>query len=107
NDQAYFVELQAGQTTAVNFGDQYVPSALEVTNLTPTPTGFVATFASPLDQSVLNLYDSGNLYGAADAMLVGATTGYVHGSMVVSPDGTTITFIKTSGILAPDTYTVT
>ncbi len=107
-DQAYYVNLPAGQTVNTSsFGDQYVPGALEVNSLTPTPSGFTATFASPLDQSVLNLYDSGGVYGPADATLVGNTTGLVRGSMLISADGKTVTFVKTGGILAPDTYTVT
>ncbi len=107
-DQAYYVSLPAGQTiNTSSFGDQYIPAALEVNSLTPTPSGFTATFASPLSQSVLNLYDSGGVYGPADATLVGKTTGLVRGSMLVSADGKTVTFIKTGGILAPDSYTVT
>ena len=107
-DQAYYVNLQAGQTASnTNFGDQYIPTALKTTSLTPTPSGFVVKFASPINQNVLNLYDSGGLYGSADATLVGAATGPVHGSMVISPDGLTATFIQTGGLLAPDTYTLT
>ncbi len=107
NDQAYFVKLQTGQTTTVNFGDQYVPGALEVTSLTPNPSGFTASFSAPLNANVLNLYDAGGKYGPADATLVGQTTGPVNGSLLVSSDGESITFIKTGGILAPDTYTIT
>ena len=76
-------------------------------SLTPTTTGFTATFNAPVNTSVLNLYDASGTYGAADATLVGATTGPVTGSLVVSPDGETVTFIRTAGILAPDTYTLT
>ena len=79
---------------------------LEVTSLTTTPTGFTATFSAPLNPSVLNLYDTGTM-GPADATLVGQATGPVTGSLVLSNNNTTITFINTAGLLAPDTYTIT
>ena len=60
-----------------------------------------------MNTSVLNLYYPSGTYGAADATLVGATTGPVIGSLVVSPNGETVTFIKTGGLLAADTYTLT
>ena len=108
NNTANSVVLTAGQTANnVNFGDQYVPGALEVKSLTPTSTGFTATFNAPVNSSVLNLYDASNTYGPPDATLVGASTGPVAGSLVVSPDGKTVTFIKTGGLLAADTYTIT
>ncbi len=107
-DRAYYVRLAAGQTGAgYDFGNQSVPGTLQLSNLTPTSTGFIARFADPLDVSVLNLYGTqGGGFGPADATLVGAATGPVKGSMVISADHRSITFIKTGGILAPDTYTV-
>ncbi|HYV36642.1 MAG TPA: NHL repeat-containing protein, partial [Gemmataceae bacterium] len=43
---------------------------LIVNSLTPTATGFVATFNKAFDPSVLNLYDAFNTYGASDVNLV-------------------------------------
>jgi len=109
NDQAEFVRVQPSQTVSgIAFGNQSTVASTDLvaSNVTPTPTGFTATFSAPLNTSVLNLYDTGTL-GPADATLVGQATGSVTGSMVVSADGKTITFIKTTGLLAPDTYTIT
>ena len=77
------------------------------TSFTPTSTGFTATFAEPFNLAPLNLYSTAaaNL-GPADVTLVGASTGPVRGSLIVTPGNQTITFVKTGGVLAPDTYTV-
>ena len=90
---------------------QYVMAAaptLQVADLAPTPTGFVATFNRPIDPTELNLYNpAGNPFGPADATLVGASTGAARGSLVVAPDGRSVTFVATGGLLPADTYTVT
>ena len=77
------------------------------TSLTPTTTGFTATFNAPVNTERPQSLRHRARMGPADATLVGQTTGPVTGSLVVSPDGETITFIKTAGLLAPDTYTIT
>ena len=108
NNQAYVVKLAAGQTSSVSFGNQTQPTSLEITSFTTTSTGFTVTFNEPLNQSVLNLYDSGGVYGAPDLTLVSNSTGAtVAGSMLVSTDGMSVTFIKTGSILANDTYKLT
>ena len=84
-----------------------VTPTLEVTSFTPTSTGFVADFNSPLNVSVLNLYDQGGLFGLPDVVVTGEASGTIDGSLVVDPTGQQITFIKTGGGLAPDDYTVT
>jgi hypothetical protein len=43
---------------------------LVVTNLSPTPTGFVANFNKAFDPAQLNLFDALNTYGASDVTLV-------------------------------------
>jgi hypothetical protein len=107
NNTANSVVLSAGQTVNnVNFGDQFVPGAVEVQSLTPTSTGFTVTFNAPLNTSVLSLYGAGTT-STPVATLVGRSTGPVTGSLVVSPNGATVTFIKTGGLLAADTYTIT
>lgn len=99
-------------TTATALGtieddDAISSTALQVTLLESTATGFVASFNRPISISALNLYDQGGLLGAADATLVGSSNGEVRGSLVVDPGLQRVTFIKTSGVLAPDHYTVT
>ena len=83
-----------------------------------TSSRVVLTFNRPVDPSVLSLYDATpGGFGAADVALVGAATGAVSGSLILSEDGLTATFMKTGGIdlttgqtvglLQPDTYTLT
>jgi len=79
---------------------------LVVSEIQPTASGVNVQSDQPVDASVLNLYDieSGAL-GQADVELVGASTGAVKGSLIVNGD--TINFVKTGGVLAADTYTLT
>ncbi len=109
NDQAEFVHVTASQTVSgINFGNQSTVASTDLvaTSVTTTTTGFTATFSAPLNPNVLNLYDTSTM-GPADATLVGQSTGPVTGSLVLSANNTTITFINTAGLLAPDTYTIT
>jgi hypothetical protein len=81
-----------------------------VSSFATTSTGFTVTFTQPFNASVLNLYDAASAnYGAADVVLAGQLTANnpVRGSLVIDPTDTTITFVKTGGVLTPDTYTVT
>jgi len=83
-------------------------SQLRVDWLDVKPWGFTAYFKRPLDTSVLNLYDiEAGTYGPADMTVVGETVGPVAGSLIYDPEDKTISFIKTGGLLGPDTYTVT
>jgi hypothetical protein len=108
NDPAVYLRIGSGETrSGVDFGVRSVPGTLVAEGVSLTPTGFVATFAGPLDPAVLNLYDANNALGAADVTLVGQASGPVQGSLVLSPDRRTVTFVKTSGVLAPDAYTLT
>jgi len=89
--------------------------------LTPTATGFTATFNEPFlntNSNPIHLYNasaSNANYGPADVTLVGKNTGSVTGSLIVNATNTGFTFIKTNlatgggtgGLLAPDLYTVT
>jgi hypothetical protein len=88
--------------------NRLAPATLVVTGFTPTSTGFSAQFSRLVDTGVLNIYDTqaGGL-GASDVTLVGNTTGPVRGSLVVNGGGTGITFVRTGGVLAADTYNVT
>jgi hypothetical protein len=119
NDTDVGVVLTAGKSTAFN-------TTLIVNSCTMTPTGFVATFSQPIDPSKPNLYSaqaSGNL--PANVELIGSVEGSVRGSLVLNATDTQITFVATtlvhstglpiagvsstnatSGILAPDGYTV-
>ena len=81
---------------------------LRLTHMEAFSWGFVARFNRPLNSSVLNLYDTATAgYGPADVTVVGMTVGSVAGSLVVSDDGRTVTFVKTGSPLEADTYTLT
>ena len=84
-----------------------ISTPLTVTAMNQTTTGFTMQFSNILDTSQLNLYDLGGTWGPADVVLTGSATGGVNGSLVMSSAGDGFTFIKTGGVLAPDTYTVT
>jgi hypothetical protein len=119
------VVLTAGKSTAFN-------TTLIVTSCTMTPTGFVATFSQPFKVATTPLTIGPNLYSAVatnnlpvNVSLIGSNEGTVRGSLVLSSTDTQITFVATtlvhstglpiagvsspdatSGILAPDGYTV-
>jgi hypothetical protein len=71
-----------------------------VTELTPTETGFQVTFNNEIDTADLNL-----CVDSADVELIGATSGPVVGSLVISDRS--VEFIKTGDPLVADTYTAT
>ena len=80
---------------------------LVITEFSPEASGFSLRFNRPVDANLLNLYDGlDGGYGTADITLTGAVGGAVKGSLVVHGDGQGLTFIKTGGVLAADTYTV-
>jgi hypothetical protein len=65
-------------------------------------------FSLPFDSRQLNLFGSQDgREGAADVTLVGATSGAVGGSLILDADNHGFVFLKTGGVLAPDTYTLT
>ncbi len=91
-----------------------------VTSLTPTSTGFTATFNEPFNPGTISLYDMAGVGGPDDMTLTGpgAPQISIRGSLIIDPTDTTITFDKTSnftgvnfnpstGVLAAGTYTVT
>ncbi len=101
----YRVTLNPGDVLGgIDFGNR--ADTFFVTELTPTPSGFVARFSRPVDPSELNVHDgrAGSL-GPADVTLVDSSGDPVAGSLVANNDS--ITFIATGGPLAADDYTVT
>ncbi len=82
-------------------------AGFQVASLATTFTGFVAQLTNSLDTSELNLYDSAFVgFGQPDVVLRGQATGLVAGSISVGPSPDTVTFVKTEGTLAADTYEV-
>ena len=80
-------------------------SVLANGGVTPTATGVQVQFTLPFDPSLLNLY--GASQPAPDITLVGANSGLVAGSVVVSSDHQGFTYVKTGGVLETDTYALT
>lgn len=87
-----------------------VAPALEVTAVTPNADGVSIRFNGPIDALLFHIYDATGAGHttllAADLTLTGAVTGAVAGSVVFDSDGQGLTFIKTGGPLAADTYTL-
>jgi hypothetical protein len=93
---------------STSFQVQVNPTAFHVTNFAAQASGFDVQFNRAASLTMLNLYSGlSGVYGPPDVTLVGATTGPVSGSLVWNPTTNTASFIKTGGVLAPDTYTVT
>jgi hypothetical protein len=119
------VALTPGKSTAFN-------TTFIVTSCTMTPTGFVATFSQPFEMATTPLAIGPNLYSAqssndvpVNVALIGSNEGPERGSLMVNSTDTQITFVATtlvnsmglpiagvsspdatSGVLAPDVYTV-
>src|SRR5262249_51818973 len=73
--------------------------------VTPTSTGFVATFNHALNPMSIHLFDPPSV--APNVQLLSAQQGLVRGSLVLdAATGTRLTFVQTSGVLPGDTYTV-
>ena len=97
-------------TSYSNLVTQVVVPLLVVESVTATPSSFVLTFNAPINPNSTVLYSSpgDTTLGAADITVVGATTGSLRGSLVIDPTNPDqATFVLTSGLLAPDTYSIT
>ncbi len=96
-------------------------TGLVVSTVTPTATGFTATFNRAIMPNDLTLYGS-NLTTVQDVTLRGAHVGPIHGTLLINPTNQSITFNATSSylqllnqvydgtqsaVLPDDTYTIT
>ena len=103
------VSVNDGTVTSVGtFQLTVVADTFRVTNFQTYASGFDVTFNRAPDLADLNLY-SGIPVGfqASDVLVVGSTVGQVKGSIVWSAATNTLSFVKTGGVLAADTYSVT
>ena len=104
-DHVGLVEVDSGEEEAFTEVDF---SQLRVDHLQTTTSGFVAYFKRAIDESVLNLYNvEADTFGTADFTVVGDIVGAVPGSLDYDAIAKTVTFIKTGGPLAADTYSIT
>ena len=86
-----------------------IANTLRVTSFAPNPSGFDVTFNKPVNLADLNLYDGNDTaVDTPDVVLHDNTTNAdVRGSLVWNAANNTLSFVKTGGILANDSYTVT
>ena len=84
--------------------------------LSTNPPGYVEQTATGVQVRLTRRFDPGflNLYGSesggegpADVTLVGEVSGPVRGSLIPNEGGHGFVFVKTGGVLPPDTYTLT
>jgi hypothetical protein len=91
----------------VQAGGHNPDPGLLVSLVDDSESGVEVRFTSNFDLSPLNVFDAGSAeMGPADAVVEGSN-GPIAGSLVVDPVRNAVTFIKSGGPLAPDTYTVT
>lgn len=102
------VDDNDGGVDVETFDVSVVNDSFRVIDLTNDASGFSATFNRDPDLDDLNLYDGQDAsVDLPDLSLVGSTTGPVRGSMTYDSSSKTLHFVKTGGVLADDTYTVT
>lgn len=106
SDDGMFLFLSGAAGVRVyRIGDRF---PLTATRLEPTPTGFTVQFNRSVNPAGLNLYDTeAGTLGAADVTLTREDGTRVRGSVALRPGGGGFTFLRTAGLLAPGTYTVT
>ena len=82
---------------------------LAVTSFTQTDTGFTATFDTAFNVAYLHLTNAASETPALGAPSVTVVTGTstIKGSLLVNSSTNSITFVRTSSILATGSYTVT
>ena len=80
---------------------------LHVSTLTAGQSHIAVRFSKPIDAAQINLFDSNNVFGPSDVTITGASSGVLAGSVVMDADNQGFKFVKTGGLLAADTYTVT
>ena len=66
-----FTATDVGTAAITGTSNAIATRGLTVTSLTPTSTGFIATFSKPFDPSQINLYDQAGLNGPDDVLLTG------------------------------------
>ena len=96
----YNVTLTPGTLSVVHFA---------VTNAVANPSGVNIAFNAPVNASTLNLYDGENTAGQAirpDRDQHCDQAQCVNGSLVYSPDKTSVSWVATGGVLPAGNYTL-
>jgi len=97
-------KLQGGDWVS-NYAVVPPAPAPHVGSFEATDWGFRLRFDTAIDASRLNLYAAGN--GAADLTVTGPGGQAVTGSVVLDADGRGFAFVRSGGVLAAGSYTVT
>lgn len=86
-----------------------IEDTLRVVDFAVNPSGFRVRFNRAIDLAVLNLYNGffDTTVDQPDLMLVGGAVGPVSGTIEWDAAANTLEFVKTGGLLPPDTYTLT
>ncbi len=85
-----------------------LPTTFRVSDLIVGASTLFIDFNQPLDVSALNIVDGADAsVDAPDVSLIGANVGRVGGSLLWDNAAKRLTFVKTGGVLLPDTYTLT
>ena len=103
------VKDQDGGLSNISTSTVSVSNTFQVIAFQTNPSGFDATFNRPPVLADLNLYDGPDLSDdVPDVVLHDQTTNTnVQGSLVWNAATNTLSFVKTGGILASDSYTAT
>ena len=92
-------DTASSKPTVAGTSSAITTRGLVVTSLTPTPTGFTATFSKAFMPADLALY-AGDLKTVADVVLTGNNgVGPIHGSLIIDPSNQSLTFKATASYL--------
>ncbi len=92
-------DIAATKPAITGTSNSIATSGLNVTSLTPTPTGFTVTFSKAFLPSDITLY-GGNSGAVADVVLTGNNgVNVIHGSLLLDPSNQSFVFKATSSYL--------
>jgi Bacterial Ig-like domain (group 2) len=93
------MDVAATKPLIIGISNTVITSGLQVSTLTPTPTGFTVTFNKPFIPADITLY-GGSPNTVADVVLTGNNgVGLIHGSLLIDPSKQSFTFKATSAYL--------
>ena len=102
------IDDQDGGVHSDTFDVTVRENTFRVVDFVQHSSGFDIQFSRSPDTAVLNLYDGDDPSNdLPDLSLVGDVVGAVTGSIVWDASNSTLTFVKTRGVLSDDTYTLT
>ena len=89
-------------------GFRFTGNSLQVSQFTPTDSGFTLRFTQALDPATLNLYSGDpTRLGVPDLVLLGPDGKPISGSIILDADRQGLTFLRTGGALLPGHFVLT